>query len=194
MKTTVKIFVFAALLISASIIRPSISSAQFYFMENDLVGETAPPFTLPSISGAQVSFEQLREGKKSIIFFWATWCPHCRTALKDLNAKQKEIADKGIKLAIIDLGESKEAVVKHLQKNKITLDVLLDQDSVLGETYGLIGVPTFFFVDAQGIIRAVKHSLPEDLNSMFPAPVPTPAPVPEQAETQTNTQTQAPKQ
>jgi hypothetical protein len=47
------------------------------------------------------------------------------------------------------------------------MDVFLDEDSAVSEEYGLIGVPTFYFVDVNGIVADVMHSLPKDLEAVF---------------------------
>ena len=141
--------------------------AQFPFFENPLTGKPAPDFTLSTLNEKAVNMTQYRSGQKAIIFFWATWCPHCRIALKELNQDSARIQDQGIKIIIIDLGEDKEQVEAHIRKNKYTLDIFLDIESSLAEPYGIIGVPTFFFVDEKGIIKMVKHSLPKNLEEVF---------------------------
>ena len=52
-------------------------------------------------------------------------------------------------------------------KNKITMDVFLDEASETADSYGIIGVPTFYFVGEDGIVRDVQNSLPEDLDMAF---------------------------
>jgi peroxiredoxin len=169
MKNVIRLSLMLFLALGAGMILSTGASAQFSYMENELIGQPAPNFTLNTVSGEKIEMNQYRDGKNAIVFFWATWCPHCRSALKELNAKSEQIEAKGIKLVIVDLGEEKNVVSKYLQKNKIGFNVFLDVESELGETYGLIGVPTFFFVDQKGIVKAVKHSLPEKLESMFAA-------------------------
>jgi thioredoxin-related protein len=43
----------------------------------------------------------------------------------------------------------------------------LDEESSLAESYGVVGVPTFVFVDAKGIVSAVEHVLPEGYERFF---------------------------
>src|SRR3989338_11690436 len=53
-----------------------------------LVGRPAPDFTLASVHGPYVNMTEFRGGEPALIFFWATWCPHCRTQLKELTQKR----------------------------------------------------------------------------------------------------------
>lgn len=143
------------------------ASGQLFFMENPNVGQVAPDFTLDTLKAKNVNLTKFRDGKSAIVFFWATWCPHCRTALKELNIKAAQFEGKGIKLVIIDIGESAGEVKAHLAKNKIDFDVFLDEESSLSEPYGIIGVPTFYFLDDQGVVKAVEHSIPDNYEEIL---------------------------
>jgi peroxiredoxin len=155
------------LFLSAGLFNPSEVSAQFFFMENEDVGKKVKDFTLKVVDGEEVNLEKYRDGKKTIVFFWATWCPHCRAALEELNKNKDTIEKKGIKIAPVDVGEKEEVVNKYLEKNDIKFSVFLDEESEVAETYELIGVPTFYFVNEDGIVTDVDHSLPKDLEKSF---------------------------
>ena len=141
--------------------------AQFFFMENPLVGKTAPDFTLPTFNGGKVNMTKFRDNKSAILFFWATWCPHCREALKDLNKNRAEIEGKGIKLMLVDIGEGEKEVRRYVERNKIVSTIFLDQESSLSDLYGVVGIPTFVFVDSKGMVKAVEHELPENYEEIL---------------------------
>lgn len=136
--------------------------AQFLFFRNPLIGKQAPDFTLPVLGGGTANMTEYRDGREAIIFFWATWCPHCRVALDDLNERRNEFKKEDIKLIVVDIGESMSEVRYYTRGHKIELDVLLDEQTVLPGPYGVMGVPTFIFLDKDGIVRAVKHILPDN--------------------------------
>ncbi len=140
---------------------------QLFFLENPNVGSPAPDFTLDTLKEKNVNMTKYREGKNAIIFFWATWCPHCREALKNLNNNAAQLQDKGIKVILVDLGETVQEVRQHIEKNKINFDVFLDTKNFLSEPYGIIGVPTFFFLNDQGVVKAVEHAMPENYEEIF---------------------------
>ena len=75
-----------------------LSHAQLFYTENPLINTEAPDFTLPSIKSGKVNFTKIREGKSVILFFWATWCPHCRRELGELSERAAQIEKKGIKI------------------------------------------------------------------------------------------------
>lgn len=159
------IVVFIAL--AALFFNPPQVSGQIFFMGNPNVGKEAEDFTLKNLDGMEVSFSELREGKRAIIFFWATWCPHCREALAALGEKKQEIEGQDIKVVLVDVGETKEVVSKYFEKNGIDMDVFLDEKTAVSSIYGVIGIPTYYFIGEDGVVRKVQNSIPEDLDNVF---------------------------
>jgi len=133
----------------------------FNIMENQLVNETAPDFTLQDLSGQDISLSDL-QGKGVIIFFWATWCPHCRNALPILSREYQNMLDSDIVLLAINIRESKKLVESYAQRNSIDFPVLLDWDSEVASAYEVVGVPTIVLVSREGKIVSVSNSLPKD--------------------------------
>ncbi len=144
-----------------------LAMGQFFEFENVNLNKAAPDFTLKTLDGKDVNMTKFREGKSAIIFFWATWCPHCREALKKLNEQRVDLENKGIKVLPVDLGENPAEVKDYVKRYKVGYEVFLDMDSVLAESYGLIGVPTLFFVDKDGIVKGVEHELPENFEEIL---------------------------
>jgi len=134
----------------------------YIHMENPLIGQQAPDFFLESVKNGKVSLAKLRDGQGAIVFFWATWCPHCRRQLGELNTQAAEIEKKGIKIILIDIGENARQVSSYLEKQGINLDAVLDENSSLSDSYGIVGVPTFYLIDKKGVVKAVEHALPEN--------------------------------
>ncbi len=166
MNDLVRIGVFLLIPFLGFVLTPGLAVGQFFVIENPLLGEKAPDFTLDSIRGEKINLHQYRDNSAAIIFFWATWCPHCREQLRELNTQGEGLKEKGFKLIIVDLGEEADRVQSYVEKQKINFDVLLDQDSKVAESYGLIGVPTYVIVDHTGLVRAVEHSLPDNVSEI----------------------------
>ena len=165
MKNTIRIFIVLGLIFVS--FRPSSAAGQFYFLENENIGKPARDFTLKTVGGVDTSFSGFRKQDKAIVFFWATWCPHCRRELGNLNQMQEQLSRKGIKVALVDIGEDENTVRQYLQKNNIQATVFLDEDSSVAESYDVVGVPTFYIIGADGIVRGVDHSLPENYETVF---------------------------
>lgn len=132
-----------------------------------MVGQTAPEFTLDTIYNGTKTLSEARAGKKAVLFFWATWCPHCHEQLQRLNNSVESLKRRGYAVILVDLGESTQHVKAYLQFNTIFLDSFIDPDSSLQEKYQIQGVPTVFYVDEQGIIVSEEHEFGANPDSYF---------------------------
>jgi protein-disulfide isomerase len=47
------------------------------------------------------------------------------------------------------------------------MDVMLDEKNEVAALFGIIGVPTFYFLDEAGTVVNVLHSYPDDLEAAF---------------------------
>ena len=150
-----------------AIAQPVFAMGQTYSRENQLEGQSVPDFTLTSVNGSEMNLNKWRAGQNAILFFWATWCPHCREHLVELNTMAKGFEQKGVKIILVDVGEDLKTVKEFLDRHKIQFEALLDQDSTIAEKFQIIGVPTFFFVDKNGTVKAAMHSLPNNYEEIF---------------------------
>lgn len=115
------------------------------------VGRVAPDFTLPTVTGESVQLSALR-GKPVVLNFWATWCGPCQREMPALEAASQHYAGDVVFLGV-DQGEELAVVAKYLDELGITFTVPLDSDMEVGDRYQVRGMPTTFFIDAEGVIR-----------------------------------------
>ena len=162
MKLLLKIFVLTAAFLI--IIK---SCSPFLGVDNPLSGQLAPDFTLETTSGQEVNMTQYRGGQPAIIFFWATWCPHCRKQLKELTQNRQAIEANGIVLILVDVGESLQKVSEYINANNISFDIFIDESTETANAYEIVGVPTFFFINREGFIIDVKNILPDDYQKIL---------------------------
>ncbi len=116
------------------------------------VGNVAPDFQLPNLDYESMSLSELR-GKPVVLNFWATWCPACIDEMPYLQEIHEEYSDDGLMLLAIDVGESQSQVEKFLQRNNLSLPVLLDTSGVVAQKYRILNIPTTFFIDGDGVIQ-----------------------------------------
>ncbi|MFC2070716.1 TlpA family protein disulfide reductase [Chloroflexota bacterium] len=138
------------------------------------IGEKAPGFQLNSLSGESVSLSDFH-GKTVLINFWTTWCGYCRVEMPYLQEISAEWLDRGLVVLAIDVGESASRVEDFMRTNNLSLTVLLDTRETVFEQYSVVGLPTTFFIDKDGIIRARvvgafpdKYSIENYLNEIIP--------------------------
>jgi len=117
------------------------------------VGAKAPDFVWIQPSGETARLTALR-GKPVVLNFWATWCKPCLAEMPRLEQAARE--NPGIAFYEIDLDEDGNKVRGFFDSLELThLIPLIDVGSAVARAYGLgQGVPTTFFIDKDGIVRA----------------------------------------
>ena len=131
-----------------------------------LIGKAAPNLTLPKTDGTSGNIVSSDHTKK-VLVFWATWCPHCREELEHINGQLAMIEAKGIKIVLVDIGETVDEVKAYLTQHKINMPSFIDEENALQEPYDLVGVPYVVFVDENGIVRYDTHGFPSNYEDHF---------------------------
>ena len=116
-----------------------------------IVGTAAPDFTLPDANGHPVNLHDLR-GKVVVVDFWATWCPPCRAEMPLLQQMQNELADKGLVVLGLDVGEDAGTVTAFAKQQSYTFALLLGAEPNVSARYFVEAYPTTFVVDRRGRI------------------------------------------
>ena len=123
-------------------------------------------FKLLSLSNKEYSLSSYKGKQPVLLFFWTTWCPFCQAEIKKISGKTQELAGAGIEMITINIGEPKDRVMRFLIDHKINLIALLDEDTAVSNSYGVLGVPTFFLVDKEGKIIFEGNNFPENYKSL----------------------------
>ena len=126
-------------------------------------GKKAPDFILKSITGKQVSLQQLRIDplnkklpKVLLVDFFATWCPPCKDETPHLQQLHEKYGKKGVSIVGIALDDNgAEAVKPFAKENGLKYNLLLDPDAKAARKYLIRPIPTTYLIDRQGIIRYV---------------------------------------
>jgi thiol-disulfide isomerase/thioredoxin len=118
------------------------------------VGSTAPDFLWLQPSGASMRLAALR-GAPVVLNFWATWCAPCRAEMPLLDRAARD--NPGIAFYEIDLDEDGGKVRGFFDSLELEhLVPIVDVGTAAARAYGLgQGVPTSFFIDSGGVVRAV---------------------------------------
>jgi len=123
--------------------------------QNPWIGQPAPDFQYQDADGQSVSLSDFR-GKPVLINFWATWCSPCRIEIPYILQVYDKWSDNGLMLLTINNGESASQVGEFMQSQGLSFPVLLDIRGSIVQSYNIVGLPTTFFIDKDGIIQYVK--------------------------------------
>lgn len=117
------------------------------------IGDTPPKFTLPDLKGNEVSVPDDFKGKVVIIRFWADWCIHCSVEMPAIDIVYNKYKDRGVIILAVNVGQPKEVAEEFVTNLRISYPVLLDTYSVTAKKYGVVGLPTTFILDRNGVVR-----------------------------------------
>ena len=111
----------------------------------------AASFTLTTLEGDTISLEDCR-GKVVLLNFWASWCPSCRSEMASLESYEQAHREEGLVVLGINYEEDPATVRSFIADAAVTFPMLLDEDGEVAAAYGVVGLPTSYFVDCEGRI------------------------------------------
>jgi peroxiredoxin len=119
-----------------------------------VAGGRLPDFTAQLPDGTKVSLSSLA-GKPLWLTFGASWCPDCRSEAPDVEAVYQKYKGQGLQLVAI-FEESGADITAYAGRAGLTFPILVDENGVLRNAYRALGLPTHYFVGADGVIREVR--------------------------------------
>ncbi len=127
-------------------------------------GNVAPDFAFSAFDGERLRLSDFR-GQPVFLNFWASWCGPCRAEMPTMELKLREHESDGLVIISVNNGERIETAERFLERLDIELSVYAyDPAADVSRRYALLGMPTSFFIDANGVITGVyAGALPESL-------------------------------
>lgn len=116
-----------------------------------------PDITLDCLGGGtQVDLSRL-VGTPTVINLWASWCAPCREELPLLAKADREFGS-SVRVLGIDFDDpAPDDAIELLTLSGVTYPQLVDRDSKIRTSLGVVGLPQTVFVDAQGRMVATER-------------------------------------
>ncbi|HEY0673461.1 MAG TPA: TlpA disulfide reductase family protein [Longimicrobiales bacterium] len=125
------------------------------------VGNRAPAYSAPDLSGQQVSLASLR-GKVVVLNVWATWCRPCRAEMPALERLHQQLKSEGLEVVAVSVdapigtltapGRQGGDVRAFVDEFDLNFTVLHDRKGSIEELFLVQGLPTTFVIDREGRI------------------------------------------
>jgi peroxiredoxin len=126
-------------------------------------GEPPPTFRLPRLGADTLAFPDQTAGQIVAIRFWADWCPFCESEMTQLEPVYRKYRDQGLRILAVNVRQDADTAKRFVDKLGVSYETLLDSDGRVARSYGVLGLPTTFFVDRAGRLKGkvIGESTPE---------------------------------
>ena len=120
------------------------------------VGAPAPNFSLPVYGGSgsgTIDLHALR-GHPVVLNFWSESCTPCLLEVPYLEQVYSQYGHGRFTLLGVDQADPKDDIARFGKSYKLTYALLFDKGSAVNQAYGVTAIPTTYFIDSNGIVRA----------------------------------------
>lgn len=131
--------------------------------KNLSVGAHAPNFEIQDASENTISLAGINS-EKTLLIFYASWCPHCQTLLPEINMLYNNQTEKKLEVIAVSIDENKEDWLKFVNDNNLTWINVCDGfgwDGKLASKYSIYATPTMFLLDNEKKIISKPISIKE---------------------------------
>ncbi|MBN4065819.1 TlpA family protein disulfide reductase [Candidatus Amoebophilus asiaticus] len=115
-----------------------------------------PNISLKNLDGEMVNLQDYaKNGKITIISFWATWCTHCKKELTNIAEIYDDwVNDYGLELIAVSTDNSRNTakVKPFVDGLGLEFDVLLDTNEELKRAMNVTQIPFTFLINKEGKI------------------------------------------
>ena len=120
-----------------------------------VVGAVPPRFSATTYDGKALDLADYA-GKPLWLTFGASWCPDCRSEAPDVEAAYQKYQAQGLNVVAVFISESPTDIGSYAGKVGLTFPIAVDQQTKIASQYRTLGIPTHFFIGADGKIKDVK--------------------------------------
>lgn len=118
------------------------------------IGDTVPTVTLNNFHGKAITLPQDLQGKVMLLRFWSLECGFCdKELLIGLESLYQKYKDRGFMPVAINVGPLETGDERLKRFDQLTYPMLVDDRGLVAKKFGVIGMPTSFVVDSDGVLR-----------------------------------------
>ena len=124
-----------------------------------MVGHPAPAIDLVDLDGQPVRLADFA-GRPVIVNFWASWCIPCKDEFPLFHDARARHAADGLEILGVIHDDDAQSAATFAAANGGDWPMLLDPDDVAWAAYRGVALPSSFYIDREGVVRAVSFGPP----------------------------------
>lgn len=113
------------------------------------IGKIAPDFSVSDISGENITLSEIKS-EKTILVFWASWCPHCIEIMPVLQEFYNSSTRDELEIIAISVDDNKDNFLNAITSHGLVWRNIAKLEGWEGPTveeYGVVATPTIFILD-----------------------------------------------
>ena len=134
---------------------------------NFKIGNIVPDISIQDSSGSLIELYKINSDK-TLIIFYASWCPHCQSLLPKICDLYKNQKGKKFEVFAVSIDTSKEDWLSFVETNNmnwINVSDLKGWDSIAATDYFIYATPTMFLINNDNEIIGIPKTY-EELKKM----------------------------
>lgn len=125
------------------------------------IGDVAFNFSAKTPEGEELSLQDVmnKDGKYTLIEFWASWCSYCRAEMPNVVEVYKKYHEKGLNILSVSLDKEKSEWMDAIKKFGMNWDhvsILNGWDDPAVRLYQVSSIPTNYLLDEDGKVIEIK--------------------------------------
>lgn len=138
------------------------------------IGDLAPELTYTDSTGAAVQLTDLDgnpirladlRGKVVWLNFWASWCPPCQYETPTLRTMDQRYRERGLAIVGINVQQTVDAGREYAERYSLEYTIGADVTGSIFHAYRVFALPTQFFIDTDGRLRAIVNGPLDDVRA-----------------------------
>ncbi len=121
------------------------------------VGSAAPDVRARLLDSDKTFRLSARQGKVTLINFWATWCGPCKAEMPAIQAYYDRHQAQGLEILAISMDEAKDLAEVRKTAQKFTFPIALKSDADFRGLGRIWRMPSTFVIGKDGILRKNGH-------------------------------------
>lgn len=131
--------------------------------KNFKIGNVVPNILLPDASGSMIELNKI-DADKTLIIFYASWCPHCQTLLPEIYELYRNQNEKKFEVIAISIDTTRTGWLNFVRNNNLNWINISDLKGWSGQAalnYYIYATPTMFFVDKKMNLIGIPMNVDE---------------------------------
>jgi cytochrome c biogenesis protein CcmG, thiol:disulfide interchange protein DsbE len=118
------------------------------------LGQEVPEISTQTISGENISLQQLISNGPTLVSFWALWCEPCKLELRNLQALFEKYSSQHFSILAINQDDEKSVakVTAYIASQNYTFQIIVDPNNEIAEMFNIQNIPFSILYDRHGTV------------------------------------------